>query len=74
MHHLRDAGQAVEAYDDHFRRNGDSVKIIAFDDSTVTNQEKYYGLFDAGSCFDLHRIPGLFCGFVRDSGGIVVFV
>jgi glycogen debranching enzyme len=28
----------------------------------------FAGLFDAGSYFDLHRIPELFCGFPRDPG------
>ena len=28
----------------------------------------FEGLFDAGTYFDLHRIPELFCGFPRDPG------
>src|SRR3984893_6146980 len=39
---LRDVGETVEEYDEHFRRNGHSVKMIVFDDSTPVNQEKYY--------------------------------
>ena len=39
---LRDVGEAVEHYDDHFWRNGHSVRMIVFDDSSPANQEKYY--------------------------------
>ena len=39
---LRDVGETVEAYDEHFWRNGHSPQIIVFDDSTPVNQEKYY--------------------------------
>ncbi len=35
-HRLRDVGETVEEYDDHFRRNGHSVKIIVFGDSRST--------------------------------------
>jgi hypothetical protein len=31
---LRDVGATIEDYDEHFRRNGHSVKIIVFDDSS----------------------------------------
>jgi hypothetical protein len=31
---LRDVGETVEAYDEHFWRNGHSPQIIVFDDST----------------------------------------
>jgi hypothetical protein len=41
-HRLRDVGEAVEAYDEHFWRNGHSVQILVFDDSTLSNQAKYY--------------------------------
>jgi hypothetical protein len=43
---LRDVGEAVEAYDEHFWRNGHSVRIIVFDDSTPANQEKYFPLLE----------------------------
>src|SRR4249920_2028614 len=43
---LRDVGATVEAYDEHFRRNGHSVPIIVFDDSSPVNQEKYYPLLE----------------------------
>ena len=38
---LRDVGETVEAYDEHFWRNGHSPQIIVFDDSTPVNQEKF---------------------------------
>lgn len=43
---LRDVGDTVEQYDEHFRRNGHSPEIIVFDDSTPANQEKYYPLLE----------------------------
>jgi hypothetical protein len=39
---LREVGEAVEAYDEHFWRNGHSVRIVVFDDSSPANQEKYF--------------------------------
>jgi hypothetical protein len=39
---LRDVGETVEAYDEHFRRNGHAVTMIVFDDSSAVNQQKYY--------------------------------
>ena len=39
---LRDVGETVEAYDEHFRRNGHAVAMIVCDDSSVVNQQKYY--------------------------------
>jgi hypothetical protein len=43
---LRDVGETVEHYDEHFWRNGHAVKIIVFDDSSPANQEKYYPLLE----------------------------
>ena len=43
---LRDVGDTVEQYDDHFWRNGHAVPILVFDDSSVSNQEKYYSLLE----------------------------
>lgn len=43
---LREVGETVEQYDEHFRRNGCSVPLIVFDDSSPANQEKYYGLLE----------------------------
>jgi hypothetical protein len=43
---LREVGETVEQYDEHFWRNGYSVRMIVFDDSTPANQEKYYSLLE----------------------------
>ena len=43
---LRDVGETVEHYDEHFWRNGHSVRMIVFDDSSPSNQEKYYPLLE----------------------------
>jgi hypothetical protein len=45
-HRLRDVGETVEAYDEHFWRNGHSPQIIVLDDSTPVNQEKYFPLLE----------------------------
>ena len=43
---LRDVGETVEQYDEHFWRNGHAVRMIVFDDSSPANQEKYYPLLE----------------------------
>jgi len=43
---LRDVGETVQHYDEHFWRNGHSVRMIVFDDSSPSNQEKYYPLLE----------------------------
>jgi hypothetical protein len=43
---LRDVAETVERYDDNFWRNGHSVKIVVFDDSSVANHEKYFPLLE----------------------------
>jgi hypothetical protein len=43
---LRDVGETVEDYDEHFWRNGHSPEITIFDDSTPANQQKYYSLLE----------------------------
>jgi hypothetical protein len=43
---LRDVGETVEQYDEHFWRNGHSVSMIVFDDSSPVNQVKYYSLLE----------------------------
>ena len=43
---LRDVGETVEQYDEHFWRNGQSVRMIVFDDSSPANQAKYYPLLE----------------------------
>jgi hypothetical protein len=45
-HRLRDVGETVEHYDEHFWRNGHSVQMIVFDDSSPANQEKYFSLLE----------------------------
>ncbi|HTB12110.1 MAG TPA: hypothetical protein VK752_11085 [Bryobacteraceae bacterium] len=45
-HRLRDVGETVEQYDEHFWRNGHSPQITVFDDSTPANQEKYFPLLE----------------------------
>jgi hypothetical protein len=39
-HRLREVGETIEQYDEHFWRNGHSVRMVVFDDSTPTNQQK----------------------------------
>ena len=43
---LREVGETVERYDEHFWRNGHAVQMIVFDDSSPANQEKYYPLLE----------------------------
>jgi hypothetical protein len=43
---LRDVGETVEQYDQHFWRNGHSVRIMVFDDSSPANQDKYFALLE----------------------------
>lgn len=46
---LRDVGEAVEAYDEHFWRNGHSPTLIVCDDSSPVAQEKYFALLEQTS-------------------------
>ena len=43
---LREVGETVAHYDEHFWRNGHSVPIVVFDDSSPANQAKYYSLLE----------------------------
>ena len=43
---LRDVGETIEHYDEHFWRNGHSVRMLVFDDSSPANQVKYYPLLE----------------------------
>jgi hypothetical protein len=43
---LRDVGETVELYDEHFWRNGHTVRMLVFDDSSRANQEKYDPLLE----------------------------
>src|ERR1700692_2205498 len=54
---LRDVGETVEQYDEHFWRNGHSPQIIVFDDSTPANQEKYFPLLEKTKThYDLYYV------------------
>lgn len=46
---LRDVGETIEVYDEHFWRNGHAVRMIVFDDSSPANQEKYFPLLEQTS-------------------------
>jgi hypothetical protein len=41
-HRLREVGATIEEYDEHLWRNGHSVRMLIFDDSSPVNQQKYY--------------------------------
>ena len=43
---LRDVGETVQQYDEHFWRNGHSPTIIVFDDSSPVAQEKYFSALE----------------------------
>jgi hypothetical protein len=43
---LREVGETVEQYDDYFWRNGHSVRMIVFDDSSPANQQKYFATLE----------------------------
>lgn len=43
---LRDVSDAVRAYDENFHRNGHSVPMMVFDDSTLANHDKYFPLLE----------------------------
>jgi len=43
---LRDVGETVEQYDQHFWKNGHCVGIVVFDDSIPSNQQKYFPLLE----------------------------
>ncbi len=45
-HRLRDVGVTIHEYDEHFWRNGHSVQMIVFDDSTQANVDKYLPVFE----------------------------
>ncbi len=49
---LRDVAETVDAYDEHFWRNGHDVRIVVFDDGTVANRDKYYALLEANATYN----------------------
>src|SRR5262245_33491221 len=46
---LRDVGETVKNYDEHFWRNGHSPTLIVCDDSSPVAQEKYYSVLEQTS-------------------------
>jgi len=48
---LRDVAETVDAYDEHFWRNGHDVRIVVFDDGTAANRENYYGLLEQNATY-----------------------
>ena len=61
---LRDVAETVDAYDEHFWRNGHDVRIVVFDDGTVANREKYYALLEANATYN----PVYYVGPVEKEG------
>jgi hypothetical protein len=56
-HRLREVGETVEAYDEHFWRNGHSPQIIVFDDSSPVNQVKYFPVLEqTRTRLDVHYV------------------
>ncbi len=56
-HRLRDVGETVQQYDEHFWRNGHTVRMIVFDDSSPDNQAKYYSHLERTSTYnDLYYV------------------
>src|SRR5712671_3243108 len=43
---LRDVSETVEQYDQHFWKNGHTLHLIVFDDSSPANQQKYFELLE----------------------------
>jgi hypothetical protein len=43
---LHEVGETVQQYDDHFWRNGHSVPMVVFDNSSPANQAKYYSVLE----------------------------
>jgi hypothetical protein len=43
---LKEVGETVEQYDEHFWRNGHSVRMMVLDDGSPSNHEKYYSLLE----------------------------
>ena len=39
---LREVGETIRHYDEHFFRNGQALDLIVFDDSSPAMQDKYY--------------------------------
>jgi hypothetical protein len=46
---LRDVGETIERYDENFWRNGHSVPMVVFDDSSQATHEKYFANVHLGA-------------------------
>lgn len=55
---LREVGETVAQYDQHFWRNGHSVPIMVFDDSSAANHDKYYSLLESVATHNEVRYVG----------------
>lgn len=55
---LREVGETVTHYDQHFWRNGHAVPIVVFDDSSAANHEKYYSLLESVATHNEVRYVG----------------
>ena len=73
---LRDVGQAVEHYDQHFWKNGHALRLIVFDDSSPANQQKYFEVLErtrtpneSGPCWpqEKEQFLGYLNGRLRDA-------
>jgi hypothetical protein len=64
---LRDVGETIERYDENFRNNGHSVRMVLFDDSTPSTRDKYYPLLEqTRTRNDVYYVgPGQKAQFIR---------
>jgi hypothetical protein len=54
---LREVGETIAQYDEHFFRNGHSVDMIVFDDSSPPLQQKYFHTLEQTSTYnDLYYV------------------
>src|SRR6476620_5488519 len=44
---LREVGETVQHYDEHFFRNGHTPRMFVFDDSSSAMQQKYYNVLES---------------------------
>jgi hypothetical protein len=43
---LKEVAETVQQYDEHFWRNGHSLRMVVFDDGSQANHDKYYSLLE----------------------------
>jgi glycosyltransferase involved in cell wall biosynthesis len=54
---LREVGETIRQYDEHFWRNGHVVDLIVFDDSSTAAQQKYFATLEETATFnDLYYV------------------